>query len=96
LCPVTAAWLAEMARLREVIVIVIAKLRGGGVTPWTRQWLSRFWWLVCSPHGVLGFCWVSLTYFCWHSWSLSGLSFSCWRKMLSWIVLESRGFCFRC
>ena len=46
-----------MARLRQVIVVVIAELRGGGVAPWTRQRLSRFSWMVYRLHGVLGFFW---------------------------------------
>ena len=41
--PVTATGLAEMARLRKVIVVVVAKLSVGGVTAWTR-YLFLFWW----------------------------------------------------
>ncbi|OMP02122.1 hypothetical protein COLO4_11326 [Corchorus olitorius] len=32
-----------MARLRKVVIVVVAKLGVGGVTSWTRK-LFLFWW----------------------------------------------------
>lgn len=48
--PVAATVLAEMAGLREVVVVVVAELGVGGVAPGTLDW-----WLLISP--FLG-CWV--------------------------------------
>lgn len=34
-CPVTAARLAEVARLREAVVVEVTELGVGGLAPWT-------------------------------------------------------------
>lgn len=50
LSPVTAARLAEVARLREVIIVVVAEFGAGGVASRARQRLGQFGWWVRS-HG---------------------------------------------
>ena len=42
--PVATAGLAEVARLREVVVVVVAELGVGGVTAWTWKLLLLCWW----------------------------------------------------
>lgn len=45
--PVAAAGLAEMAGLREVVVVVVAELRVNGVAAGAFQDLARVW--PCAP-----------------------------------------------
>ena len=42
--PVPAAGLAEVARLREVIVVVVAELSVGGIAAWAGKVFLFWWW----------------------------------------------------
>ena len=51
--PVATAGLAEVAGLREVVVVVVAELSVGGVAARARQ-LLLFWWWGSRVVGALG------------------------------------------
>ncbi|KAL8241905.1 hypothetical protein R6Q59_012207 [Mikania micrantha] len=91
--PVPAAGFAEMTRLGEVIVVVVAEFGVGGVAAraWKVFWLRR-WRTGGGVVGLCGGCSALVAGFRWHFevWVRLGLVLECWLIVVGFMEADER------